>query len=396
MRFATRMERVQPSAIRELLRLGDDPTITSFGGGYPDPATFPVTALREAYEQVLTTSARTALQYTATVGLPQLRAQVAARLTADGAPTGSDDVLILQGAQQGLDFVAKLLLDPGDLVVTDNPTFLGALIAFNPYEPSYLGVPGDDEGMDTAALESELSRGARPRFVYVVPDFANPTGTTMSLARRRHLLELAARYDFLVLEDTPYRALRFAGEPVPTLRALDTAGRVVHLGSFSKILAPGLRLGWVAAAPELLEPLGLLKLAADTQTATLSMSVAARLLTDFDLDEHIAEIRERYGHKRDLMVKTMRETFPGEVSFTEPDGGLFTWVTFPEGFDAADFMARVALPQARVAYVPGATFFPVRQEANHARFSYSGVADDVMVDAVGRLGELLGAELSRR
>lgn len=189
-----------------------------------------------------------------------------------------------------------------------------------------------------------------------------------------------------VLEDTLYRALRFAGEPVPTLRALDTAGRVVHLGSFSKILAPGLRLGWVAAAPELLEPLGLLKLAADTQTATLSMSVAARLLTDFDLDEHIAVIRERYGHKRDLMVTTMRETFPGEVSFTEPDGGLFTWVTFPEGFDAADFMARVALPQARVAYVPGTTFFPVRQEANHARFSYSGVADDVMVDALGRLG----------
>lgn len=393
MRLATRMAGVQPSAIRELLRLGDDPSITSFGGGYPDPTLFPVTPLRAAYDEVLATSGRTALQYTATVGLPQLREQVAARLSADGSPTGADDILILQGAQQGLDCVAKLLIDPGDLVITDNPTFLGALIAFNPYQPTYLGIDGDEHGMDTAALEAALQGGARPRLVYVVPDFANPTGITMSLPRRRHLLELAQRYDFVVLEDTPYRALRFEGRDVPTLRSLDTTGRVVHLGSFSKILAPGLRLGWAAASPQLLEPLGLLKLAADTQTATLSMAVTTRLLRDFDLDAHVEVIRHSYGRKRDLMVKTMREVFPPCVHVTEPEGGLFTWVTFPSGFDAGDFMARVALPRARVAYVPGATFFPVRQEANHARFSYSGVADEQLVDALNRLGELLGAEL---
>lgn len=395
MRLATRMSGVQPSAIRELLRLGDDPSITSFGGGYPDPTTFPVTPLRQAYDEVLATAGRTALQYTATVGLPELRQHVAARLTADGSPTGADDILILQGAQQGLDHVAKMLLDPGDLVITENPTFLGALIAFNPYQPTYLGIDGDENGMDTDALEAVLLGGARPRFVYVVPDFANPTGTTMSLPRRRQLLRLAQEFDFLVLEDTPYRALRFEGRDVPTLRSLDTAGRVVHLGSFSKILAPGLRLGWAAASPELLEPLGLLKLAADTQTATLSMAVTARLLRDFDLDGHVETIRHAYGRKRDVMVKTMRDVFPTSAQVTEPEGGLFTWVTFPDGFDAADFMARVALPRARVAYVPGATFFPVAQEANHARFSYSGVADEQMVDALSRLGELLGAELGR-
>ncbi|GAB98264.1 DNA-binding transcriptional MocR family regulator [Kineosphaera limosa] len=393
MRFAARMSGVQPSAIRELLRLGDDPTITSFGGGYPDPATFPVTPLAAAYEEVLATSGRTALQYTATVGLPRLREQVAARLSADGSPTGADDILILQGAQQGLDFVAKLLIDPGDLIITANPTFLGALIAFNPYQPTYLGIDGDEHGLDTEALEAVLLGGTHPRFVYVVPDFANPTGTTMSLPRRQHLLALAQEFDFLVLEDTPYRALRFEGRDVPTLRSLDTAGRVIHLGSFSKILAPGLRLGWAAASPELLEPLGLLKLAADTQTATLSMSVTAHLLQEFDLEAHIETIRHGYGRKRDLMVKTMRDAFPTSVQVSEPEGGLFTWVTFPRGFDAADFMARVALPQAKVAYVPGATFFPVHQEANHARFSYSGVADEQMVDAVTRLGELLRAEL---
>lgn len=393
MRFAARMTGVQPSAIRELLRLGDDPAITSFGGGYPDPATFPVTPLRAAYDEVLSTSARTALQYTATVGLPALREQVAARLTADGAPTGPDDILILQGAQQGLDFAAKLLIDPGDLIVTANPTFLGALIAFNPYQPTYLGIDGDEDGLDTELLEADLLGGIRPKMVYVVPDFANPTGTTLSLARRMHLLRLAQEFDFLILEDTPYRALRYEGHDVPTLRSLDQTGHVLHLGSFSKILAPGLRLGWAAGAAELLEAMGLLKLAADTQTATLSMAVTAHLLRDFDLDAHVETIRHGYGLKRDLMVKTMQEVFPASVRLTQPQGGLFTWVSFPEGFDAADFMARVALPKAKVAYVPGATFFPVAQEANHARFSYSGVDDDRMVEALSRLGELLHAEL---
>jgi 2-aminoadipate transaminase len=393
MHLAARMDGVRPSAIRELLRLGDDPTVTSFGGGYPDPALFPVTELRAAFDQVLSTTGRGSLQYAASIGLPSLRGIVAERMTADGALAAADDVLILQGAQQGLDLVAKMLVDPGDLVVTENPTFLGALIAFNPYQPRYLGIDGDTDGLDTAGLASALRGGARPRFVYVVPDFANPTGATMSLPRRRHLLELAQEFDFLVLEDTPYRALRYEGEALPTLRSLDTNGRVIHLGSFSKTLAPGLRMGWAVAEPELLDRMALLKLAADTQSSTLNMAVTARLLGEFDLDAHIATLRDAYRHKRDLMLATMRDAFPASVTFTAPDGGLFTWVTFPEGFDAGTFMADTALPEAKVAYVPGATFFPVHQEPNHARFSYSGVPDDRLVDAVHRLGRLLTIEL---
>jgi 2-aminoadipate transaminase len=394
MRLATRMGRVRPSAIRELLRLGDDPTVTSFGGGYPDPALFPVAELRGAYDEVLRTIGPSALQYTASIGIPALRKLVAERMARDGSTCGLEDVLILQGAQQGLDLVAKMLVDAGDLVATESPTFLGALIAFNPYEPRYLGVDGDSDGMDTDLLEAALKDGSRPRFVYVVPDFANPTGSTLSLPRRRQLLDLADRYDFLILEDTPYRELRYEGEPLPTLHSLDTHGRVIHLGSFSKTLAPGLRLGWAVAEPHLLEQLGLLKLAADTQSSTLNMAATAQLLAGFDLDAHVATVRDAYRHKRDLMLATMRAAFPASIGFTEPDGGLFTWVTFPDGFDAARFMAETALPQSHVAYVPGATFFPVDEQANHARFSYSGVADDRLVDAITRLGGLLTAELA--
>jgi len=387
------MQGVRPSAIRELLRLGDDPTVTSFGGGYPDAAHFPVTDLRAAIDEVLTSAGQASLQYTASIGTPALRAAIAERMSGDGTPTTADGVLVLQGAQQGLDLVAKMLINPGDLIVTENPTFLGALIAFNPYEPSYLGIDGDTDGIDTSALEVALREGARPQFVYVVPDFANPTGATLSLRRRHHLLELASTYDFVILEDTPYRALRYEGEALPTMRSLDTDGRVIHLGSFSKTLAPGLRMGYALAEPEVLERMGLLKLAADTQSSTLNMAVTARMLEEFDLDSHIAQVREVYRHKRDLMLATMRECFPDSIRFTEPDGGLFTWVTFPEGFDAAAFMAEKGLPLGKVAYVPGATFFPVEEKTNTARFSYSGVADDQMVEALRRLGKLLSDEL---
>jgi 2-aminoadipate transaminase len=373
------MSRVQPSAIRELLRLGDDPEIISFGGGYPDPALFPVAELQEVYARLLVPERAGALQYTATNGLPGLRAQVAERLGRDGIACTADDVLIVQGAQQGLDLAAKLVVDAGDVVVTENPTFLGALIAFAPTEPAYAPVRTDADGMDTEHLEEVLAAHPDAKLLYTVPDFQNPTGVTLSLERRRRLIELANAYELLVVEDTPYRALRYEGEPVPTLKSLDTEGRVLHLGSFSKILAPAMRLGWAVASPEVLERLTLLKLAADTQNSTLNMTATSEYLEGFDIDAHVARAVPVYRHKRDLMLATMAETFPDDVRFTTPDGGLFIWLTFPEGFDAAAFMAETLLPQAMVAFVPGATFFPVDEEPNHARLSFSGVPDDRLV-----------------
>ena len=396
MSYARRMQRVQPSAIRELLRLGADPEIISFGGGYPDPGLFPVDELAEVLAELLVPEHAESLQYTASIGLPQLRAQVAERLTRDGIAATADDVLIIQGGQQGLDLAARMMIDPGDVVITENPTFLGALIAFNPCEPTYATVRSDDDGMDTDDLEQVLAAQPTAKMIYVVPDFANPTGTTLSLPRRHRLVDLANEYDVLVVEDTPYRPLRYSGDHLPTLKSLDSEGRVLHLGSFSKILAPGMRLGWAVAEPDMLERLGLLKLAADTQSSTLNMAATSAYLARFDLDAHIAGSVPVYRHKRDLMLATMAETFPGSVSWTEPDGGLFTWLTFPDGFDAAAFMTERLLPEARVAFVPGATFFPVHQQPQHARVSFSGVPDDRLVRGVTAIGTLLGESLDRR
>ena len=393
MRYADRMSRVRPSAIRELLHLGADPNIVSFGGGYPDPTLFPMDDLHTIFDELLVAENALALQYTASNGLPALRLQVAERLTRDGISCDADDVLIIQGGQQGLDLCAKLVINPGDVVITENPTFLGALIAFNPYEPTYAAVRMDDDGMDMNHLEETLAAHPDAKMIYTVPDFQNPTGVTLGSERRQRLIELANSYQVLVVEDTPYRALRYDGEQLPTLKSLDIQGLVVHLGSFSKILAPGMRLGWAVANEEILPRLGLLKLAADTQSSTLNMAATSAYLSRYDLAAHIADALPVYRHKRDLMLETMASSFPSTVSFTRAEGGLFTWLTFPAGFDAAEFMRHDLLPRARVAFVPGATFFPVVEEPNHARLSFSGVPDEQLISGITAIGKLLHVRL---
>lgn len=392
--FAHRAERIQPSAIREFLSLATDPRITSFAGGYPDPTLFPMDELHEIYAALLTPANASALQYTASDGLPELRELVAARLTSDGMPCTADDVLITQGGQQGLDLTAKLFVDAGDVIVTERPTFLGALIAFNPNEPAYVSVPMDEDGLDTDALEEVLRTTDRVKLVYTVPDYQNPTGRSLSVERRRRLVELAEAFDVVILEDTPYRELRYEGERLPTVKSFDTTGRVVHLGSFSKILAPGLRLGWALANPEIREKLALLKLAADTQNSTLNMRAAAAYLQKFDVDAHIAGMLPTYRRKRDLMLAAMASHFPAGTSWTRAQGGLFTWVTFPDRLDLADFQRDVLIPRAGVIVVPGTPFFADRPEANHARMSFSGVPDERLVDGIRAMGELLAEALA--
>jgi 2-aminoadipate transaminase len=392
--FAARMERVKPSAIRELLRLGADPQIISFGGGYPDPACFPQNELARAYGEALLESGSTSLQYATASGLESLRSQIARRMHRESISCTVDDILIIQGAQQGLDLAAKLLIDPDDAIVTENPTFLGALIAFNPYQPRYVPVEVDNEGMNVRHLEAVLEQ-RRIKLVYVMPEFQNPTGITMSLARRRALIELARRHDLMILEDTPYREIRFQGEPLPTLKSLDPDGHVIHIGSFSKILAPGLRLGWIVASHAVIEKLSLLKLAADTQCSTLTMSAVSILLESFDLDAHIARIASHYRHKKSLMLETIRRAFPPEVSCTDPEGGLLSWVTFPPGFDAHRFLYERSLPEAKVAYVPGGSFFPADPRSNHARLSFATQPEEAIVRGICALGRALENERCR-
>lgn len=388
--FARRTDRVRLSAIRELLRLGDDPSVISFGGGYPDPALFPVEELTSVFAEVLASGART-LQYTASIGLPRLREQIAARMSRDGTPCTAEDVVITHGGQQGLDLVAKLMIDPGDVIATETPTFLGALLAFNPYEPTYAGVRTDENGLDPDHLDHVL--GSRPgtKLLYTVPDFLNPTGVSLSVERRHQVLEVANQHDVLILEDAPYRDLRFEGDRLPSLASLDTEGRVVHLGSFSKILAPGLRLGWMMAPAPVLDKLALLKLAADTQSSTLNMAAVCAYLDRYDIDAQIRRANTSYRAKRDLTLTTLDRLMPAEVSHTRPQGGLFTWLTFPEDFDAAAFMRDILLPQARVAYVPGGTFFPEQQQPNHARLSYATLPETTLVEGLGLLARYYAA-----
>ncbi|WP_431299239.1 PLP-dependent aminotransferase family protein [Tabrizicola sp. BL-A-41-H6] len=393
-RFAQRMADVQPSAIGELLALGADPAIISFGGGYPDATLFPKDQLDAVFHEVIHAPGGAAMQYAPSNGLPRLREQIAGLMRADGTLCTADDVLILQGSQQGLDFAARMLVDPGDVIVTEDPTFLGALIAFAPSQPRYATVPVDAEGMQTDRLAEVLRANPRARMIYTVPDFQNPTGVTLSLARRHALIALANDHDLIVLEDTPYRQIRFAGESLPTLKSLDTEGRVIHLGSFSKVLVPALRIGWAVAAPASLMRMGCLKVAADTQTSTLNMAAASLFLDRYDLAAHIGTLRKAYRQKKATMLDAIRQHFPQEVSVTDPDGGLFTWATFPDGFDATAFMRDVALPRARVAYVPGATFFPVSQRPNHARLNFSAPSEADINCGIEALGRALKSEFS--
>jgi len=388
-RYANRMKYVKPSAIRELLKLGADPQIISFGGGFPDPAVFPVDKLRQVFDAVLANEGRQALQYTTSEGLAALRQKLVERERNEGVACDLENIFIIQGAQQGLDIVAKMFVDKGDVIITENPTFVGALIAFNPYEPRYAAVPMDDEGLDTVRLELELKAHPDTKFIYTIPDFQNPTGISMSLARRKHMIELANEYDVIILEDSPYREIRFEGQSLPPIKSFDTQGRVIKLGSFSKILCPGIRLGWVVAESELAEKLCLLKMAADTQNSTLNMYAVNRFMEMYDIDEQITSIRKVYKEKKDLMLNTMRATFPANVSFTNPQGGLFTWLTLAEDLDATALMRERTLPEAKVAYVPGEAFFPVNEEKNHCRVNFSCMSQEKIVQGISALGKIL-------
>ena len=386
LQYASRMEGIKPSAIRSL---NTNPKMIFFGGGYPDPDVFPVEALEQAFVKALATSGKEALQYSASIGLLKLREQITERMKREHVDCLPENILILQGAQQGLDLVARLFINKGDTIITEAPTFLGAVGAFAACEPTYETVRVDANGLDTDALEALLQQKPDAKLLYTIPDFHNPTGVTMSLERRKALIDIANRYDLIILEDTPYREVYFDAPPPVPLKSLDTENRVIYLGSFSKILSPGLRLGWAVASQELIEKLTLLKLGADTQCSTLNMTAVSYLLEDYDLDTHIMRTRAHYKKRKNKMLDAMRCELPQYVQFTDPDGGLFTWMTFPQDFDARKFLLECAIPEFEVGYVPGEAFYAKTPEINHARISFSTVASDLLEPGVRRLAQAL-------
>ena len=387
--FSEKMKVVKPSAIDELLALGADKSIISFGGGYPDASLFPKNKLIKVFSEIINDPSGASMQYAPSDGLPKLREQIANLMTLDGTPCDAKDVLILQGSQQGFDLVSKMFIDPGDVLITEDPTFLGALIAFNLNQPNYKAVPIDNDGMRTDLLKKVLEENPKTKMIYTIPDFQNPTGVTLSLTRRKQLINLANLHDVVILEDTPYRHIRFEGESLPTLKSMDTQNRVIHLGSFSKILVPGLRIGWAVAEANLIKKMRLLKVAADTQTSTLNMAATSMFLERYDLNAHINKLKEAYLTKKELMLEQIKKHFPENIKITNPSGGLFTWVTFDEKFDTTKFMKEIALPEAKVAYVPGGSFFPVKEQKNHARINFSSQSEDLIQKGITSLGQSL-------
>ncbi|MFV9503496.1 MAG: PLP-dependent aminotransferase family protein [Oscillochloridaceae bacterium umkhey_bin13] len=387
-RIATGAAGLRSSAIRDLLRLTAQPTMISFAGGLPAPELFPAEEIAAASEQALIEAPLAALQYGPTEGFTPLREWVAARMAKLGLRTPTDQILITSGSQQGLDLLGRLFLEPGAPVAVESPTYLGALQAWQTCQPHYLTVPLDDQGLDVDALEAMLASGARPRFLYVVSCFQNPTGVTLAETRRRRLIELAARYQLPIVEDDPYGELCYEGERSTPLAALDCElhgelRHVIYLGTLSKLLAPGLRVGWAVAPQGVAERLGLLKQGLDLHTGSMAQAVAYYACRDGLLDRHTLRIRDLYRERRDAMVSALAAQMPAEVQWTRPTGGMFLWLTLPTNQDATALLEFAIANQ--VAFVPGQPFHPYGDGANTLRLNFSHSNPAQLTEGVRRL-----------
>lgn len=397
-RLARRTSLMRASEARELLKLTERPEVISLAGGLPAPELFPVDELIEVSSEVLEREGRQALQYSTTEGHLPLRRLIAARMRNRlGCDVDAANVMITCGSQQGLDLTGKVLLDEDDVVLCESPTYFAAINAFRSYLPRFVEVPTDDDGMLIDELAARLEAEPRAKLIYVVPDFQNPSGRCWSLARREALLEVAASHQVWVVEDAPYAELRFEGDPIAPLRALDRHGNVVFLGTFSKIFCPGLRIGWIAAPRSLFDVLVRAKQAMDLHTSTLGQRQLCAYLERHDIDAQISRIRAVYRGRRDAMVRAIERYFPAQVTHTEPHGGLFLWLELPPEVNARDLLARCLAHD--VAFVPGGGCFPNGGHENTCRLNFSAVSEERIAEGIRRMAaalhELLGQPASQ-
>ncbi len=390
--FAERMGGIKASDIRQLLAVASKPDIISFAGGLPAPELFPVEDMKKAFDTVLEEAGPTALQYGETAGWAPLRKHIADRmLKKNSINIDPKEIILTAGSQQGLDFIGKLFLNPGDVVVLESPSYLGAINAFRQYQPNFVEVPTDENGMIMEDLDRILATTKNVKFIYIIPDFQNPSGRTWPLERRKQFMEIINKYEIPAIEDNPYGDLRFKGEFLPALKSLDEKGLIMYLGTFSKILSPGIRLAWIGANERIIEKINLIAQAAVLQTSTFIAMATSRYLDMFDIDAHVAKILPVYKHRCELMIQTMRETFPDCCKFTDPDGGLFTWCELPDYINTRD-IAPIAL-EKKVAFVPGDGFYPSGATKNCMRLNYSNATDERLVDGVKRLAEVIKGAL---
>jgi 2-aminoadipate transaminase len=395
-RYAQRTQRMQSSAVHELLKLTEHPEMISFAGGLPAPDLFPVDRFQEACRSILGQHGHQALQYSTTEGYRPLREMIARHTARYGIHVEPENILITSGSQQALDLIGKIFINPGDCLLVERPTYVGALQAWNAYQAEYITIALDDEGMQTDELEAALRAG--PKFIYVLPNFHNPAGVTLALERRQRVVELADRYGVPLIEDDPYGQLRYEGKHLPPLVVLDGqlqgredmpySGNVLYLSTFSKTLAPGLRLGWVVAPIEVIQRLVQAKQGADLHTSTFAQMIAFEVACEGFLDRHVRWIRTVYRERRDAMLDALRRYFPTDVHWTTPQGGLFLWVTLPEPMDAAELL-HAAIAE-NVAFVPGSAFFADGSGRNTFRLNFSNASPARIQEGIRRLGTVLG------
>jgi 2-aminoadipate transaminase len=389
--FAQRTKVMTSSAMRDLMAITERPEVISLAGGLPDTSTFPPDSYAAIMQSVAAESCARALQYGPTEGMQVVKRCIADVMAEEGTTVDVDDVLVTTGGQQVIDLLCKTLIDPGDVIVAEAPTYPGAIPAFNSYEADVVQIEIDDEGMRIDLLEETLERlereGRRPKFIYTIPNFQNPGGVTLSLARRRRLVEIAAERELLVLEDNPYGLLRYEGEPLPTLRSLDEHEFVVYLGTFSKILSPGIRLGWAVAPRPVLQKMNVGKQGVDLCSSSMTQLFVAAYFESGRWQDYLDSLVGIYRRRRDTMLAALADHFPPESEWTRPQGGLFLWATLPEYLDTTDLLARAL--QENVAFVPGRAAFLDGRGASSMRLNFSGVDEDDIREGIRRIGEVV-------
>lgn len=384
--FSNRAKALKSSVIREILKVTANPNVISFAGGLPAPESFPVAQMKAAFDHVLNNDPQSALQYSTTDGYAPLREWVANRMSTNGATITPDQVIIVSGSQQALDLIAKVFIDPDDKVLVETPTYLGALQAFSMFDPKYVSVDSDENGLIPEALTAEVAKDAK--FLYALPNFQNPTGRMMSEERRQTLVARAREHDLLVVEDDPYGALWYEAAPPASLLSR-MPERVIHMGSFSKVLAPGLRLGYLIAPVEITKKFEQAKQATDLHTSTIAQRVVYEVVKDGFLDEHIPSIRERYKNQAHAMLDALTTHMPKGVTWNQPAGGMFLWVTLPESMNSEKMLEKVFAHN--VAYVPGTPFYANEAQTNTLRLAFVTVPPAKIQEGVKKLGEVFSA-----
>ncbi|MDO5134758.1 MAG: PLP-dependent aminotransferase family protein [Eubacteriales bacterium] len=388
MSFSIRMSRTKASGIRAVQKkIAQKPGVISFAAGLPDPKLYPLADLKTATDKMIDQDGMKAFSYGLTKGYGPLIDLLAKRMQEkEGVECTRDNITITSGSQQGLALAAMMFVDEGDIVIAENPSYLGAINACRPYAPIFMGVDTDDEGMVIQDLEKVLAENPRVKMIYVIPNFQNPTGKAWSLERRKQFMEVVSKYDVMVLEDNPYGEIRFKGEFVPSLKALDKKGQVVYLGSFSKILCPGIRVAWICASPQVAAMAECMKETMDLQSPEFTQMQVVSYLNNFDIDAHIKKIQDTYKRRSDLMLEMIRKYFPASVKYTEPEGGMFLWLELPEELDANEILDEAI--EAGVAYIPGDSFYANEGPKNTIRMNYTTVSEEQIREGIRILGDV--------